>query len=114
MPWKGSTDAVITNNSWRVQSYGIPLKSGGGTNDKQDTAKAGDETVKDYLKVPLVGLFEVSGNLTGTGGQCNGSMWVKVNGSPLGTPAWIAGLVLLASGVAIVFFARPRPRKGTV
>ncbi len=109
--WQGSTDATITDNSWQVKSYGFPVRSGGGANDDQRTALAGQENVQDYLKAPVVGLFQVSGNLEGVGGTCTGSMWVKVDGSPLGTPAWIAAVLLLLGGAGIVWFSRPSTRK---
>jgi hypothetical protein len=114
VPWEGSTDAPITDLQYQVSAYGIPVKSGADPNVDKKSERSGTADVDDYTPVPVVGLFQVEGTVTGAGGPCHGATWVKVEGSPIGTPAWIAGLVLLLSGTGLLFFSRPslRPPKG--
>jgi hypothetical protein len=114
VPWQGQTAGVITNHSWHVDVYGIQVKSGGSANTGQKTTASGVEKVKDYLKIPFVGLFKVSGGISGTGGSCSGDVWVKFAGSPIGTLGWILGVVFFVGGLAVAFFALPSGSKGAV
>jgi len=54
--------------------------------------------VKDY-SFWGVGLYQVSGSSTGAGLSCSGTAIVRVEGSPLSTPAGWAGIGLAAVGV---------------
>ena len=105
--WSGSTDAVITDHSWTVSLYGIPVKSGSSKNQDQKQQTSGVEKIRNFLPIPVVGLFHVTGELSGTGGSCTGDIWLKLAGSPVGTPVWFAGLAALFSGLLAAFFALP-------
>lgn len=110
VPWEGATDNVITDFQYQVTSYGIPVKSGSSDNADKTAERAGVADVDDYTPMPVVGLFEVEGTVTGTGGPCAGKAWVMVEGSPIGTPAWIAAVVLLVAGIGTLFVSRPSLR----
>jgi hypothetical protein len=109
--WNGQSDTVIIDHHWDVSVYGIEVRNGGSANSKQETTANGVDKVNKYLPFPIVGLFHISGSLTGTGGICHGDMWVKVEGSPTFTPLWLGGTVLLAGGLTLAYFARPSLRK---
>jgi hypothetical protein len=98
---------VITDNTWKVAVYGVPVKTGGDDNaDKKNTAE-GTEQVKDYLPIRVAGVFYVSGDITGTGGGCAGSGWVKLAGNPAGTVPWLVGIVTLVGGAVLLVLATP-------
>jgi hypothetical protein len=105
--WSGTTDGVITDHSWTVSVYGIPVNSGGSKNQDQKTQASGIEKIKKYLPIPVVGLFHVTGELTGTGGTCTGDIWLKMAGSPVGTPVWFVGLAAMLAGLLAAYFALP-------
>jgi hypothetical protein len=98
---------VITNNKWYIKVFGITVKSGGKKNGTRQTHTAGQLKVKDYFKIKQPGLYYVEGKFSGTGGSCSGHAWFKVTGSPVGSPLWIAGIVLTGAGAAFVVFAYP-------
>lgn len=106
--YQGSSSAVITNNSWHIKVAGITVKSGGGKNSSHKTAKSGTEKVSSYLPFTITGLAYVSGSLTGDGGSCTGSMWIKLAGNPAGTVPWFIGFVLALGGLAGMYFSRPK------
>lgn len=105
--YSGRSGSVITNHSWQIKVDGITVKSGGSPNAARKTVNQGTVKVKDYLPFKMTGLFYVSGSITGSGGTCTGSVWVKVTGSPVGTVAWFAGIAFAVAGVGGLFFSRP-------
>lgn len=105
--YDGSSDNVITDHHWEVRVFGAPVKSGGSKNTSRKTTSADTVKVSDYLPFKAPGVYYVSGDLKGTGGSCEGNIWVKVSGSPVGTLPWIGGIVLAAGGLLLLFFALP-------
>jgi hypothetical protein len=101
------TGPVITDHSWKLAVFGVPVKTGGDDNEGKDTTADGTETVKEYLPFRVAGIFYVSGDIEGTGGECTGSGWVRLKGNPAGTIPWLVGLVVLASGAVLLVFATP-------
>ncbi len=105
--YSGRSNSVIRNHSWSIKVDGITVKTGGSANAAGKTVDQGTVKVKDYLPVRITGLFYVSGSVSGSGGSCSGSVWVKVTGSPVGTVPWFVGIVFAAAGVGGLYFSRP-------
>lgn len=105
--YSGRSNAVIRNHTWRVKVDGLTVKSGGSANASGKSSNQGTVKVNDYLPFKITGLFYVSGSITGSGGSCSGSFWVKVTGSPVGTVPWFAGIVFAAAGIGGLFLSRP-------
>jgi hypothetical protein len=106
--WTGTMGSqVIRNHSWHIDVFYIPTPlRGGDPNEGGDTDGDGTVGVSENAPFQLVGTFYVSGELTGEGGSCSGSGWMKLAGDPFGTvPFWIAlalilvGIVLIALGL---------------
>ena len=103
--WTGTMGSqLITNHHWSVSVFNIPTPlSGGDANAGGKKDGAGTIQVGENLPFKLVGLFYVSGQISGTGGDCAGSGWMKLNGSPVGTiPFWVF-LVLMVLGALLTF-----------
>jgi hypothetical protein len=109
--YQGKSAAVITDHHWHVSVFHVPVKSGGSRNLSHADTSSGIEKVKDYLPIKLTGLFYVSGDISGTGGSCAGSVWVKLTGSPIGSVLWIVGIVLAVIGLLMLDVGRPVYRR---
>jgi hypothetical protein len=105
--WAGTMGSqVIKDHHWSVSIFNLPSPlSGGDPNAGGKTDGAGTEQVGLNLPFKLVGLFYVSGQIAGTGGDCAGSGWMRLNGNPIGTiPFWafviltVLGLLLMVMG----------------
>jgi len=99
----GSSDNLILNNSWHVSVAGITVRSGGAPNKSHTQSDKGTDDVSKYMPFKVTGLYYAEFKLSGDGGSCSGNMWVKLVGSPVGTPAWIAGIVLAVLGLGGLF-----------
>ena len=111
--YEGDTgDQVITNQTWSVEVFLIPTPvRGSGANEDQQTSAEGEIDVGSSLPIRVNGLYFVSGQITGDGGACRGSAWVRlVSDPPTSTvttiPFWIA-LVIIAAGAIVMWLARP-------
>ena len=104
--WNGTMDGLVTtNHHWHVDIFGLPTTlSGSDPNEAGDTN--GDGTVDVGANVPFrfTGLYYVSGAISGTGGACDGSGWMKVNGDPLATIPFWAGIVILLVGLLLAWY----------
>lgn len=103
--WSGTQGSqVITDHHWSISIFNIPTPlSGGDPNAGHKTDGAGTVQVGQNLPFKLVGLFYASGQISGTGGDCAGSGWMKLDGSPIGTiPFWVF-LVLMVLGALLTF-----------
>jgi hypothetical protein len=106
--YHGTSGTPITDHHWYVDFEGIEVKSGGSANTGQKTDTAGHETVSSYLPGHLVtGTYYVDGAISGTGGACSGSAYVKLNGSPFATVAFALVVVLLL--IALLLFMAGMP-----
>lgn len=112
--YDGRTEAVITDHTWHVDVYGIPILTGGHDNAGGGTQGSGDVSVAQYSADRLAGLYYVSGALVGTGGSCTGSGWVKLTTDPVGSLPWLIGLVLVALGLLTLYLATPTWRTAVV
>lgn len=97
--YDGSTEAVIKNYTYSVSVFGVPTPiRGGDTNDDENTDGSGSVGVAANAPFRVAGLYYVSGEYKGEGGSCVGSGWFQLQGSPVGTIPWIAGIVLVVLG----------------
>lgn len=93
--WAG-TGPAITSGTYQLTIYGLPIWSG--TIDNADGKTSADGVLKlgDILPIDVVGLIEVGGSVTGTGGSCSGSAWIRLAGDPLTS---IPGIVGIGAGI---------------
>jgi len=99
--WTGTMGSqVITDHHWSVSIFNIPTPlSGGDPNASKKTD--GDGTVDVGVNLPfrVTGLFFVTGQISGTGGECSGSGWMRLVGDPFGTIGFWLGVVLIVLGL---------------
>ena len=95
-----ATAPAITNATYSVSVYSIPILSGDFANESGGSAASG---TLDLSEIPplsqLAGIVYVSGSVTGDGGTCSGAAWVKLNVSPLGSVPGVFGLLLGVLGI---------------
>jgi hypothetical protein len=111
--YEGNTgEQVIIDQAWSVDVFLIPTPlRGGGPNEEQETSAEGEIDVSRNLPIRVNGLFFVSGQVTGEGGACRGSAWVRLLSDPptntvVTVPFWIA-LLVIAAGLFLLWLARP-------
>jgi len=99
--WTGTMGTlVIKDHHWSVSVFNLPTpQRGGDANEDGDTDGNGTVQVSDTLPFKVTGLFYVSGQISGTGGSCEGSGWVKLIGDPIGTIPFFLGLALILLGL---------------
>lgn len=102
--WNGTMGSqVITNNSWHVEVFGIPTPlRGGSPNDEGKTDGEGTVDVSSNLPFAVTGTFFVSGGMSGEGGSCTGSGWVKFDGQPVGTVPFYLAIALIVIGAILI------------
>ncbi len=97
--YTGSTTVVIKDYTYQVSVFGVPTPiRGGDANDDENTDGDGSVSVSANSPFRVAGLYYVSGGYKGAGGECGGSGWFQLQGSPVGTVPWIAGVVLTVLG----------------
>lgn len=102
--WSGTMGSqVIKDHHWSVSVFNIPTPlSGGDANAEGKTDGAGTVDVGANLPFRFTGLFYVSGGISGSGGSCAGSGWMRLSGDPFGTiPFWIF-VVLIVLGALLM------------
>ena len=90
-----------------VKLFGVTVKSGDADNNDEETTDEGVEDVNEYLPFKITGLYHVDFQLKGEGGECEGDLWVKLDGNPFGTVPWLAGVGLVILGGAGAWWSRP-------
>lgn len=102
--WRGTTGGLeMKNNAYHVEVFGLPTPlRGGNANDGDDRDGSGTVGVAENAPFRFTGLYFVSGAITGSGGSCEGSGWVKLAGNPVGTIPFVVALGLLVAGLALV------------
>ena len=106
--WFAASQGPITNHSWRVHVYNVPIMFGGDENEGEDTEADGSVGVGDALGgLPVTGLIHVSGSIEGEGGSCSGSAWIRLLGDPYFSILSVVGYVLTLLGLLTLFFALP-------
>lgn len=99
--WTGTTGSqVIKDSDWGVSVFGIPTPLSGSEANEEATPD-GEGTVDVGVNLPfrMTGLFFVSGSISGTGGSCEGSGWMRLIGDPFGTTLFWIGLLLIVLGL---------------
>lgn len=97
--YTGSTTVVIKDYTYQVSVFGVPTPiRGGDANDDENTDGDGSVSVSANSPFRVAGLYFVSGSYKGAGGECAGSGWFQLLGSPVGTVPWIAGVLLTVLG----------------
>jgi len=95
---------VIKDHHWSVSIFNIPTPlAGGDPNEGGDVDGDGTVEVGANLPIKLVGLFYVSGAISGAGGECSGSGWAKLAGDPIGSIGFWAFLILLILGLFMMY-----------
>jgi len=103
--WAGTMgELVITDHTWGVSVFYVPTpESGSDANEDGETDGNGTVQVSDTLPFKVTGLFYVSGQISGTGGSCEGNGWVRLRGEAFGTiPFWL-GLGLIVVGLLLMW-----------
>jgi len=93
--WVG-TGPAITSGTYQLTIYGFPVWSGTIDNPDGKTSADGVLQLGEILPIDVVGLIEVGGSVSGTGGSCAGTAWIRIGGDPVTS---IPGLVGLGAGI---------------
>jgi hypothetical protein len=104
--WSGSGPA-ITTGTYQLTIYGIPIWSGTIANQDGKTSADGTLNLGDILPAGLVGVIQVGGSVSGDGGSCSGSVWIRISGDPLTSIPGLAGIGLAVLGLLGVATAVP-------
>jgi hypothetical protein len=103
--YDGTSQIELKNNSWHVDVFGIPTTLQGGDANTADTRDGnGTVSVSDNAPFKFTGLYFVSGSITGSGGTCTGSGWLKLTGDPTGTIPMLIALLVLLLGLAMLVY----------
>lgn len=103
--YTGTSQIEMKANTWHVDVFGIPTPLRGGDPNTADS-RDGKGTVGVSSNAPfrITGLYFVSGSITGSGGICTGSGWLKLTGDPTGTIPMLIALALLVLGLIMLAF----------
>jgi hypothetical protein len=107
--WSG-TGPAITSGTYQLSVYGVPVLSGDVVNPEGRTSADGVVDLADILSVvpfDIVGVVEVGGSVSGTGGSCSGSAWIRIGGDPLTSVPGLVGLGAAIIGLLGVLSAIP-------
>ena len=106
--WEGTTGGIVfTNFTWGISITGIPTPLNGVVaNASGQTEGSGSVVPNEVLPLELVGLFYVTGSVSSDAGSCDGSGWVQLQGDPLGTLQFWAGLAAVAIGILLIVIGR--------
>lgn len=103
--YKGTSQIEMKNNAWHVDVFGIPTPLQGGDANAKDTRDgSGTVSVSENAPFKVTGLYYVSGSITGSGGTCTGSGWLKLTGDPIGTIPFLVALGLLILGLVMLAY----------
>ena len=106
--YEGTSGTAITNHHWYVDLDGIEVQSGGSPNTGMETSTHGIKKISDFLPAHIItGTYYVDGAISGTGGECSGSAYVKIEGDPAATAAF--GLVVVLFLLALWLFYAGMP-----
>ena len=104
--WEGKTANPITDGTWSVSAMGVTILRGNATNPDATTMATGTMELSSTLapvQWALTGsaLIPVSGSMSGSGGSCTASGFVRGSGSAVSSPIFIAGVVLAILGLLL-------------
>lgn len=104
--WSG-TGPAITNGTYQLTIYGLPIWSGNIDNPGGKTSAEGTLDLASILPIDLVGVVQVGGSVKGGGGSCSGDAWIRISGDPLTSIPGLAGIGLAVIGLLGVLTAIP-------
>jgi hypothetical protein len=104
--WKGSTDAVITDATWKVTVAGATFLQGTYANTEGVTTSEG---VQDMSALPAVlgtimtnkMVLPVAGEISGTGGSCTADGYITGVVAPTSSPVFWVGAAVGVVGIAM-------------
>jgi hypothetical protein len=103
--YRATTHDPLQDGSWDVKSS---VFSFGGDVGGSDTSQSGTEKVSDHVPFTVPGLYKVTITAHAPGkAACSVTGWIRIIDSPVGSPLWIAALVLIVVGVPLLYFAMP-------
>lgn len=125
LSWEANSPGPITDHEWEIYvvvgGFNWVVADGGAPNSDLETTSIGNEpTLEGYVQrltgqtgEQIRGVYEVGGFISGTGGECDGFGFVKVEGGFLSTIiSWIALAVLVLALIIFLLIAltgRSRP-----
>lgn len=122
LTYEATTPVPFRNSTWRVWVYvggfRMTLDSGEDPNEGGATVEGGRVRPGRYLdRIPgigrVVGIYRVGGEISGDGGSCSGTAYVRISGNPLESGPGRIGAFLLGLGLAgLVTSGLPRRGKG--
>ena len=104
--WAG-TGPAITSGTYQLTIYGLPIWSGDVNNTEGKTSADGVLDLGDVLPIDVAGVVEVGGSISGTGGSCSGSAWIRLAGDPLTSIPGMVGIGVGILGLVGVLSAIP-------
>jgi hypothetical protein len=106
--WEGTTGGIVfTDFTWGISITGIPTALNGVVaNASGQTEGSGSVVPNDAFPLELVGLFYVTGSVSGDAGSCDGSGWIQLQGDPFGTLQFWAALAAVAIGILLIVLGR--------
>lgn len=115
LSWDATSPGPITDHVWEIYvvvgGFDVVVADGASANSDMDTTSEGDEpTLEGYVErltgqtgEQIRGVYEVGGFIDGTGGECDGFGFVKIDGGFFSTIiSWIALAILVLT--LIIFF----------
>ena len=123
LSWQATSPAPIMDHTWEiwvdVGGFPIVIADGAESNSAGNTENQGDvpdisayvDEVSDISGQVIRGVFEVGGEISGDGGQCDGFAFVTLTADPFSTTvSRIAALIGLISLISLILLATRRTR----
>ena len=127
LSWVATSPAPIMNHTWEIWvdfgGFQIVIADGGEPNTAGDQENQGDvpdvsEYVEEVTAVSgqqIRGVFEVGGEISGEGGECDGFAFVTLTADPVSTlPSRIAAVLGLIALISLIVLASRRTRVADV
>jgi hypothetical protein len=127
LSWLATSPGPIMDHTWEiwvdVGGFAVVVADGGDPNTGGDPENQGEvadvsvyvEEVTAVSGQQIRGVFEVGGDIEGTGGACDGFAFVRLTADPLSTlPSQIAAGLALIALIALVTIAMRRTRMAEV
>lgn len=101
--WTGITTVPLKDNHYHVAMFGMATPfQGGSLNGGDARTTVGTFGFTTGSPFRFTGLYYLTVGIIGSGGECTGSLVVKLVGEPIGTLPFFVGLALLAIGLLLL------------
>jgi type II secretory pathway pseudopilin PulG len=101
--WTGTTTVPLKENHYHVAMFGMATPfQGGALNGSDARSTVGTFGFTTSAPFRFTGLYYLTVGIIGSGGECTGSLVVKLVGDPIGTVPFFVGLALLAIGLLLL------------